>query len=135
MLSFLSNWVRGLVIGLGGIFTVDSYTRSIEETTSLSDKSSSLSRINSLMCFPFGAAFSGNEAVLKIAVVGHFVNAIICIGPVSFPMQNFALRPRLAISKILVLPTRFKAFGHMRVIIFIASISSSVPISIGLIFL
>ena len=97
MLSFFCSWVKEDTIFFGGIRTIDLHIRSIEETTSSRDKSSSFSRISIFMCFPFGAAFSGNEAVLKIAIVGHFVKAIICIGPVSFPIQNFALRPRLAI--------------------------------------
>ena len=97
MLSFFCSWLKEGKIFSGGILTIDLHMRSIEEMTSSRDKSSSFSSINSFMCFPFGAAFSGNEAVLKIAVVGHFVKAIICIGPVSFPIQNCALRPRLAI--------------------------------------
>ena len=93
-----------------------------------------LSKAKVSVSFPTGTQRLGLECLVNKTIVFLLALEIICIGPVSFPIENKELVANDAISKKLVFKQRFFTLGKFSSIFLQTLKSSFEPISIGFIF-
>ena len=93
-----------------------------------------LSKVKVSVSFPTGPQRLGLECLVNKTIVFLLALEIICIGPVSFPIENKELVANDAISKKLVFKQRFFTLGKFFSIFLQTLKSSFEPISIGFIF-